>query len=72
MSAPSPEPPISLTELDARHDDLLAQLDELDQRIQAVLNEHRPKKQAMPTLLPGTTGCEPMIAGPIDSPAAVN
>jgi hypothetical protein len=38
--------PISLAELDARHDELLAQLDELDQRVQSVLKEHVPQKKA--------------------------
>lgn len=52
MSNPSTDEPISLTELDARHDEILAQLDELDQRIQSVLKEHLPQKKAeQPALL---------------------
>ncbi len=47
------EQPISLAELDARHDDLLSQLEELDQRIQTVLKEHLPKKA---TSLPSPLG----------------
>lgn len=46
MSDRPTEQPVSLTELDARHDDLLAQLDELEQRIQNVLREHLPQKAA--------------------------
>ncbi len=46
MGDRSIEQPISLPELDARHDDLLDQLEELDQRIQTVLKEHLPQKAA--------------------------
>lgn len=76
MSDRSPEEPISLAELDARHDDLLAQLDELDQRIQAVLKEHAPKKQTVPPIAStdgdfGSSGVPPMSI-PIDMPAVAN
>ncbi len=40
----SPDEPVSLAELDARHDELLCQLEELDQRIQSVLKEYLPQK----------------------------
>ena len=44
----SAEQPVSLAELDARHDDVLRQLEELDQQIQAVLKEHLPQKATPP------------------------
>lgn len=40
----SPDESVSLAELDARHDELLYQLEELDQRIQSVLKEYLPPK----------------------------
>ena len=42
----SSDQPISLGELDARHDEVLCRLEELDQRIQAVLREYLPQKAA--------------------------
>jgi hypothetical protein len=45
VGEPSAEPPISLIDLEARHDDLLDQLDELEQRIASVLKEHLPARQ---------------------------
>jgi hypothetical protein len=67
LSDPPTEQPISLTELDARHDDLLAQLEELDQRIQSVLKEHLPQKAAATSLAP--EGNEPATTIPL--PAAM-
>jgi hypothetical protein len=45
---PPADQPISLAELDARHDELLSQLEELDQRVQTVLKQHLPAKAAGP------------------------
>lgn len=59
------EQPVSLAELDARHDDLLSQLEELEERIQMVLKAHLPQKTA-PSPLP-FDGAEPFpAAAPLD------
>jgi len=45
----APDPVDALTDLDARHDDLLRRLDELDQQVQEVLAMHQPRRaQAAP------------------------
>ncbi|NLS94393.1 MAG: hypothetical protein GXX96_19725 [Planctomycetaceae bacterium] len=54
------EQPISLAELDARHDDLLNQLEALDLRIQAVLKEHLPEKRAVVLPPPHESGPAPL------------
>ena len=51
MSDRPTDEPISLAKLETRHDELLAQLDELDQRIQTVLKEHLPQKRVEETTL---------------------
>ncbi len=40
----------TLLDLEARHDDLLRRLDELDQRINAVLAEYQPCSRRAPSL----------------------
>ena len=61
MSDQSANRPISLAELDARHDELLCQLEALDQRIRTVLKENLPAK----AVVSPTAGTD----GPLPAPA---
>ena len=68
MSDRPTEQPISLEELDARHDDLLTQLDELDQRIQNVLREHLPQKAAATSQSQEDADPTPILPLPVAMP----
>ena len=64
----SPDEPVSLAQLDARHDDILYQLEELDHRIQTVLKEYLPQKttafsfsEAVPVLRAEYPSLEPSV-----------
>lgn len=69
MSDRPTEQPISLEELDARHDELLAQLDELDQRVQNVLREHLPQKAMAASQSQEEGGSAPIIPLPVAMPS---
>jgi hypothetical protein len=51
---------ISLVELDARHDDVLCRLEELDERIKTVLREYLPQKTAGSLLTAGDSVLAPL------------
>ena len=57
----APEAPLSLAELDARHDELLTQLEALDLRIQDVLKSCQPEKRQPPLEEAGSSPVVPPI-----------